>query len=503
MTTSKLPFELSPDAISSWLHSLSETNSANSAVKLNHAIKLLRKNKDDRSKVLTSLTQLIPTILHICGAIELSFIQSPSQDRSTQKVNRLCIQLLRNTSLAFCNLCDKDNLSNDDYNLAIYLSLQLIGDSLRMSALFHEPPSSSLWGEAGKVYNLSLKNNTAQIQINHKIKRFKNQLTIESVIKRNILFNISTPHRYTSQQVKELFNIANQTANKLNLNPAYSSTKNTFQWDSLSGNTPYPITDSDQKKQLTIAINTQDLIAFMQSKDFISKLEPQSINQLYDQLSGYHSMINHPIASPPTISRLLVGFERITEHLLKVNKLKKIQHLSNQSISSQAIENMALEPMPFEKNSLNNPRERASNSNLALLEKAKPVKTIQVKNDHYIIAETNGFECMIGDLALFCSPSLTHKLGIIRQVRTTNTTGTVHILIENIEGVPDILSLSTLNTTAKQTIHIQQLDSQCELFLPVVKYTIGTQLSSPSKQNFTLESLTDFSEFFTRYQATN
>ena len=501
MTTSKLPFELSPDAISSWLHTLSEKNSANSAVKLNNAIKLLRKNKTDTDKVLAALIQLIPAILHICNNIELSFIQTPDKDRSTQKVINLCIQLLRNTSLAFCNLSNNQNLSDDDYNLALYLALQIIGDSQRMSTKFHEPPSSTLWGETGKLYNLALKSDASQKQINHKIKSFKNQLTIDSVIKRNLVFSISAPYRYSASQVDELFSIANQVADKLNLNPAYAATNNSFQWDSLTEIAPYPIDNTAQSKQFTITINTQDLIVFMKSKGFTSKLDSQTINQLYDQLSGYQSIINNPIPSPPTISRLIVGLSKITEHLLKVDKLKKIQQFSSQSIPDQAIENMTLEPMPFEKNSLHNtPRARPSNTNMSLLENAKPVKTIQVKHDNYITAETNDFECMIGDLALFCSSNLTHKLGIIRQVRITNATGTTHILIEKTEGNPVPLSLSSSSTTDNQTVGLQHATGLSDLFMPVVKLPNGTQLSSSSGQKFSLKALTDFSPFFTRYQ---
>jgi len=501
MTTNNLPFELSPDAISLWLQSLSEKNSANSAVELNNVTKILRSNKSDTDEVLSTLIQLTPTILHVSNTIESSLIAEPMTKRSTFKVIKLCIQLLRNTSLAFCNICYKENLSPDEQNLAIYSALQLIGYSQRISTLFHESPSLALWGEVGKTFLLASSTNSTQQQISHKIKNFKDQPTIESVLKRNILFDILNPYQYSASQIKELFFISDQLASKLVLNPKNPSTYNCFHWNPNSKKPPCVINSTAENEEYHTTINTRELIIFMQSKDFSCNLDNDVLANLFDQLSGYQSIINTPIPSAPTISRLIIGFNNITEHLIKANKLKKIQQLSAPSTTEQFTKNMGIEPIPFEKNYQNsNLVTTPSSSNFNLLSGIKTVKTLQVKNDNFIIAEASNLKCSIADVVLFCASDLSHKLGVIRQAKITNDTGTIHILIEEIPGVPSTHLITSPQSAINQIISTQKSDTQTDLFFPPCKISNGTVLNCASGESFTLDRLIDYSSFFTRYQ---
>jgi hypothetical protein len=502
MTIAKLPFELSPDATSLWLQSLSKTNSANSAIELSTVTKLLRKNKADANAVLSVLNTLIPTILHVSDNIEASVLTEPGSKKSAPKIIKLCIQLLRNTGLAFCNISDKKSLSDNQKSLVIYSALQLIGYSQRLSTLFFELPSSSLWGESGRVYNLAIQADFTQQQINHKIRHFKNQTTIESVLKRNLLFNISNPQQYSANQIIELFIISDQLSDKLALNPSYSATADTFHWNSRSKNTPLAINSAQQEQNLTTLINTGELIYYIQSKKFCSNLDQQALTRLIEHLSGYQSIINSIIPSAPTISHLLIGFSDITEYLVQTDKLKKIQKLSGQPATNQQIENIALEPMPFEKNNLKPIfRTPSSISTLNLLAKAKTVKTLQVQNNKYIIAETSYLNCSIGDLCLFCSSNLTHILGIIRQVKITNVSKTVHILIEKTAGIPSTHQFTSPQLTENKILSIKTADTEADFFISQCKFSGGTQLTATSGEQFILNKLIDYSPFFSRYHS--
>jgi hypothetical protein len=500
MTTANPPFDLSPDAISLWLQSLSEKNSTNSAIELNNAAKLLRKNKADANTVLSALNTLTPTILHVSDAIETSVLAESGTKKSTLKIIKLCIQLLRNTGLAFCKVSDKKSLSDNQQSLAIYSALQLIGYSQRLSTLFFEQPSSTLWQEMGRVYNLAVQAGATQQQINHKIKYFKNQTTIESVLKRNLLFNISNPQQYSAKQIIEVFIFSDQLSDKLALNPSYSATADTFHWNARGKNTPLAINSAQQEQNLTTLINTGELIDFMQSKKFSSNLDQQALTRLIEHLSGYQLIINSIIPSAPTISHLLIGFSDITEYLKQTDKLKKIQNLSGQPTTNQQIENIALEPMPFEKNNLKPIfRTPSSTSTLNLLAKAKTVKTLQVQSNKYTIAETSYLNCSIGDLCLFCSSHLTHSLGIIRQVKITNASKTVHILIEKIAGMPSTHQLTSPQLAENKILSIKPADAETNFFISQCKLPSVTQLTIDSGEQFTLKKLIDYSPFFSRY----
>ncbi len=501
MTTAKLPFELSPDALSLWLQSLSEKKSANSAIELNNAVKLLRKNKTDDTSTYYALNTLTPTILHVSDAIETSLLEEAGNQSPTPKIIKLCIQLLRNTGLAFCKVSESKNLAGNQLNIAIYSALQLIGYSQRLSTLFFEQPSSTLWGKMGKVYYLSIQADNTQQTINHKIQRFKNQTSIESVLKRNILFNICNSQQYSASQIIEIFFISDQLSDKLSLNPSYSASPDTFHWNWKNKTPPLALNSTQKKENLTAAINTGDLIAFMQSKKFNSSLDQKVLTKLFDHLSGYQTIINGIVPSAPTIANLIIGFDRISEHLKQTGKLKKIHHLSGQPISTQQTENIELEPVAFEKSDQNLIfRTSASAGKLNLLSEAITVKTLQVQNKKYIIAETSYLNCSIGDLTLLCSSNLTYKLGIIRQVKITNASKTVHILIQQITGVPSALQLTSPQMTDHQILSIKTANTESDFFIPQSRLANGSQLTTASGKKYTLNKLIDYSPFFNRYR---
>ena len=101
MTSPKLPFKLLPAEIAIWLNSLERLNSVKTAIELNNVAKTLRSYKENTNDVLKALIQLTPKTLQTCNTIESNFLSDPQSKKYPIKVVRLCIQLLRNTGLAF------------------------------------------------------------------------------------------------------------------------------------------------------------------------------------------------------------------------------------------------------------------------------------------------------------------------------------------------------------------------------------------------------------------
>ena len=499
MTKNTLPFELSSDAVAIWLNFLNQNNIAKSAVELNSAVKILREHKSKSSEVFKALVLITPKVITTCNSIELAFSTKNHSGTPSLKIIRLCIQLLRNMGLAFCKINDLKNVSKDEQNTSIYFALQLIGHSQRLSAIFHETPSSSLWNEIGNIYHSALKEDSSQHKINHNIPTFKSQLTIESVLKRIILFNISNPYLYSAKQIKELFLIISMLADKLVLNNITTSSINTFYWDSNSRNAPCAINSILQDQQLVTTINTEDVISTIQSNNFVCNLDPDALFNIIDHLSGYQSVINNPIPSAPAISHLLIGFDNISEYLTKVSTLKKIQKLSTQITPLDTLENTKIEDMDV----TSNPQSKnTSSTNLEFLSKAKAVKSLQVNSKNLVIAETSYIECNIGDIALFCYADLTNKIGIIRQIKITNISKTVHILIEEISGTPSTLQLSkTPSQISEHEIIVIDAPMTQRVLLPYLhKLSNGGKLSCVADKKISLESLIDYSPFFSLYQ---
>lgn len=493
MTKSKLPFDLLSTDISKWLVSLEQQNSATSAITLNNAIKLLRNDKSSSSDLLTALIQLTPAILYTCNSIEKTFLTESKQQVYPVKVIRLCIQLLRNTALALARTNEQEGLSNDEQSLSIYMSLQIIGLCQRLTAMFHEPPSSSLWIETARLYKLALQNKINHQVINHKINDFKVQLSIESVIKRNILFNIFTSYKYLDKQIKELFVIASSLAEKLDLNDSTLQSSVIFYWD-LNSNVPPNIINITQPfQQTSITINTKEVLVAMQMNSFSCSLDKEVILSLTNRLSGYHPIINAPIPSAPRISHLIFGYKSITEHLTKVNTLQKIEALGKQVAFDVPL---GIQAKSEKYDKLNNPSMSAYSSKYKdLLLNAKPIKTHEVSNKNFFIASIGLIECNIGDMVLLCKQNLTNKVGIIRQVKAANTAKTLLILIEEIPGV------ASTQSKEQNFININTEKSHYLLFPSPCKHSNGSKVTSTSGANYNLEKLIDFSPFFSLYQA--
>ena len=501
MTTRKLPFELTEDSTTEWLQSLSPQNSVNSANQLNKAIKQLRSINKDDNNLFNILILLTPTALFLNSTIESSLL-AESNKKNTEKnlkIEKLCIQLLRNLSLAFCNFADKESLSNEKRNLAAYITLHLISYTQRLCSIYHQYPSTTLWEKTGKLYTQALKRNLLQQEIRHEIKGLKSHTTIEAILKQNLLFTILASYRYSTREIIELFSISESYANLLNLSTE-TTTKNIFSWDPNSVTPPCIINVNRPKKDSNIEIDTNEFLSFIRSSAFSSSLTNESLTQIINQLSGYTEIINSTIpSSVPIINHLIIGMTDITNFLEKITKLNKIQQLSSEA-DIVSPKKMALEPLEHEKSYLRPaPVINALSNRDILLADIKAVKILQPKNKQFIIVETNPIDCAIGDMTLLSDAELKFAPGIIRQIKTTNQSGTTHILIETISGTLSSHLITAPKTSNKQVLISYNDDSKVELFIAPCKFSNGTQLTLSTKDDFRLKELSDYSPFFMRY----
>ena len=502
MTSNNLPFELSEDSITNWLQSLSHLGSVNSASQLNNVVKQLESTKQDANKTLEALIQLTPTVLFVCSDIESSLLATTTKKVSeiSKKVEKLCIQLLKNLSLNFCFFGVKKTLSVEEKTLAIYLALQLIGYSQRITSIFHHIPSTTLWKKTGELYMLLLRNNTLHDEIKHKIRDFKNQSTIEAVLKRNLLFAILASYQYSSSQIKELFSVSNKHAHLLNLN-IENSTNNTFFWGPGSGTIPCIQSETQKTNPFDIPIDTNDFLFLIRSEDFSSALEKETKEHIIARLSRYKDIFDSTSSSTKTINHIVTGFTDITNFLEKIDKLEKIQRLSSEYDNVPPIDKMSLELMESEKDYLSPVSDSTSSSYIDnFLTGIKAINIWPTKNNQYIVAEINTIHCSIDDIVLVSDSVLKPELGIIRQIKCINPPNGAHALIEKIAGTPSSHQIdSSPNASTEQIIIIQTQNSKPEVFIAPCMFHYDTQITSSAEETFTLEKLIDYSPYYMHF----
>ncbi|MCK4841877.1 MAG: hypothetical protein KAT04_08335 [Methylococcales bacterium] len=506
MTTKALPFELSTTATTDWLQSLSQFSNVNSANQLNKVIKTLKVINADADKVLKILIQFIPTVLYISSNIESTLLSETNKTGTdkAQKIENLCIQLLGNLSLTFCSILKSQSLAADDKNQAIYIALQLIGYTLRLSSIYHQFPSQKLWEKTSELYLTAQDRGIIDQQVKHKILGLKNLPTIAVTLKRNLLFSLLCPYHYNTNEIIELYSISEKYADLLTLSTK-ESTESSFLWTFKQGTQPSIKKLTPEQSNTNLKINTDELLALLQSYRFSSSLDKDTLEDITHRLSGYKDTINQALPSTFNVQHLITGFNEITNYLEQIEKLNKIQKLSKQSTSplDSPISTLLLEPMDFQKNHLESSvAPIASNSHAKLLENTKSVKIIQTINNQFIIAETDYKNCALGNITLLCSSDVNKSPvpGIIRQIKSLNPMTTIgHVLIEKIEGTVAARKISSPETLDNQIISIQHKNAKVEVLIPPSKFASGTQINLTSNNNFTLGDLVDYSPFYMRY----
>ena len=489
-----LPFKLSTSATTKWLQSLSHVNSANAANQLNKVIKELRTSTSLTDEILKILIKLTPTVLFIISNIESSLLSKENPNvNNNHKIEQLCIQLLRNLSLAFYTLSSNESLSDKEKNQAIYIALQLIGFAQRSAAIYHQFSSSTLWQITNELYALAIEENLLHQEIDHIIKDFKHQVNIENVLKRNLLFTLLSPYQHTSSQIKEIFSISEQHAHLIKLKRE-NTPETIFAWNSENIDPPYIITPLKPKNNNALNIETKPFLSLIQSDSFSSQLNNETLELIVEKLSGF-SETNIPLPSTLLINNIFVGFNDITEYLEKIEKLNKIEQLSSQIFE----DSVQKEPVFASKRFDSSPLPTQSNSRNELLANTKSVKILQTQNNQFIIAETSPVDCSIGDIILLCSSNSNHQLGIIRQIKITNESGTIHILIETISGTVTFQQIESPKTSENKLISIEKENSNYQVLLAPCKLSNGTQIKVTSNKTFTLNSLVDYSPYFMHY----
>lgn len=498
MTTKQLPFDITIDSSANWLQSLSQLSSVNSAHQLNNAVKQLRYSKADET--LDVLIQLTPPILYSISDIVSSILAEAN--KTPRKIEKLCIQLLKNLSLGFCAYANKAEIPLEQTKLAIYFGLQLIGYTQYITTIYHESPSASLWGKTGQLYMLAQSRNIVSLEIMHKIKDFKNLMTIETVLKRNLLFSILMPYQYGPDNIKEMFFISGQHAKLLNLD-SNNSTDNNFCWDSNAELPPF-WQDLDQKESdFIINIDSDAFLSFIKTPNFSSSLEEITLNRIIDQLSGFRQVMSTSIPVPASNSDfyyLITGFTEITKLLQKISNLNQIQQLSSQIVDEATLNTMSLEPMAYEKSHLSpTPNLADTNTSDKLITNAQTVAMLNTKYNQYIIAYAQIIDCSIGDLVLLCKSGIKPELGIIRQINTPRSSSTTNVLIERTFGTPTSSLISTPKTTAKQNIIIKHRQLKPEVLIEPNKVSKGTKIIAALEKSHSLDNLIDYSPYFMRF----
>ncbi|MGR8930507.1 MAG: hypothetical protein ACU836_07690 [Gammaproteobacteria bacterium] len=494
-TDNTLPFELNRDGMTSWVDSLSGMPQVQAAHELAVALKQLKDIDSSHEELLPILIGLTPLTVRFSNNIGAIAYELKNFEKS-RKPAKFSMQLLRQLSMLFCQIAEDSQLSVENRHAAIYYALQSIGHCIRCYAQFYETPSSTLWKKSALLYSLATELNCLTAEHRITFPDFKHLPTIESVIKRNILFNILNVTLHSVNEINQLFVLANQLADQLAISSAPDNLEFGFYWD-LSDELP-PCPTRKSRRPLPkgfLAIDSQAIGSILQADENIANLTRNLQTKLGLQLLNYEPIFDSIIPGQILRAEFLFGFDDVAAFLSGLNRIQKIKQLSGHKNSNQIKRNLALVPMEQQKDAFETMSQMLAKSNTV----SKTGNVLKISNPEYLVAEGSTFDCSTGDIAMFYRELEPATLSVIRQQSAISISNVNHILMEKVTGFYSIYSFKSGNTIHHAIVIDEDSDNR-QVFLPPGKYNVDTVIELTIDETLHLTACMESNGYFARFR---
>lgn len=494
MTANDLPFSLTTDALAVWLDSLAAQPPASAANQLNQALKQLRNAASEPSQLLPLFINLTPPCLFLSNSLSPINLAEANHKLTSKsiKVAKLVTQMLRQLALGFCLLAESEKLDSTQNPLAIYYALQLIGHCLHSYHLLYEIPSSSLWKKSATLYRLASETRSLEQSQAPKLHEFKAQPTITAVLKRNILFSIFKPTRFTAPEINTLFQLANEHYDSLDL-----STRNNhdfgFYWN-LEGEEPCVIKHASKHlPEGYLAIDCRRFADTLQQNTFKTKLKPTTQAKLALQLSHYEDVFNAMQIGSSSVYQLMTGYPAVCRYFQEQDKLSKI--LSVSTGGKPQIRRMGLVPLDKDKDYFES-RHIPNKAPLPF----KKVNLMRTNSNRFAIVQSRALDCSVGDIALLYKEQQPAALAVIRQMIVHDLTGDLHVLLEYIQGTCSIFAFTNASGAGSHALVINGETDDPEVILPPDKYSVDSNLVLKVGITLHLKACLEYSASFVHFK---
>ncbi|MDD2761161.1 MAG: hypothetical protein PHH11_12820 [Methylomonas sp.] len=490
-----LPFELTSDALNAWTHTLNALPQIQAAHQLNQVLKQLKSDDYPPDAVLPLLISLTPQVLHLSAGIASAAQAEIKLSDKSRKAAKLSMQLLRQSGLIFCQLAEQNVLTVEEQQAAIYYALQCIGYCMRDYCQFYETPSATLWKKSAQLYSMAARHQYLNIIQTAEPADFNQQASIESVIKRNLLFAISMPTLNTPNVIGQLFRLANQYADQLIVSTTPSNYDFGFYWDLNDEQPPCPT--RKPRRALPhgfLAIDSHAIGLSLQQETCITQLDRNLQAKLALHLTNYQAIFDSIVPGLSKRTEFLFGFNDVSTLLAELNKLEKIRQHSGHGKNVSPKRNLALVPLEREKNAFETMGQKLAQHNT----KSKQGNVLKIALGNYLVTEGLAFDCNSGDLAIFYREDEPATLAIIRHQSALSISNVTHILMEKIIGFYSIYSFKAGKDTY-QAIVIDEDGDQPQVFLPPGKYGVDTTIPLTINESLHLTACLENSPFFARF----
>lgn len=494
-----LPISLNSESISTWLIQHTEKDAIAAATQLYGLLKKLYRIRIGNDDLLAALDQLMPSILRVVDNLNTSIFAGLSPDgtipQKSRKIARLGSQLIRLQCLAYCHTAVNQPLTEQRKAEAIYSALQLSGLSMRANASISERFSSTIGQKAGELYRLAHQEKLNKTAIAATIPTFATLTTIDSVLKRNLLFTLFAPFPASADRIGWYYELADHCADSITFEPSADSVYN-YYWDG-SEQPPQrekPIDDAETLLTLNIEAVASHLAEINREP---APIEDDYFATLRRKLNGYQDVLDSVILSKPKVHYSVTGILAITERLKQLERIFKIYRLSGQSESSLMLKSLELVPLEHELKGLP-PQEHAAQQNVKRA-KVEWINLQTAKIPNFFLAHAPHDHLISGQLILLYSEQEKPRLGVIRE-SIKSSSPLQRVLIETLEGMPKTVQIGEPSDPIEAVL--LKKSGPEEIVLPPGKYSTGETLTCLERPDtpWYLAKLLEAGEHFMHYR---
>lgn len=475
-STQNLPFAMTTESVSAWLGQVSKLDTVPASHELYSVLKKINRSQPETKDLSCILDQLTPTVLHLTGNLNALLLPAINKQgvmpKKSRKLARLCAQLIRSHCLAYCQLVDDQSLAESPRVQALYTALQLIGFSFKTHASISERPSTTLWKKMGEIHQMAFDCGIANNPVTHKISLFKNQKTIASVLKRNLVYFLFDLYRIPSEQLVKYCEIAERCADQL----AFAENSNTafnFYWDTTGSQLPQR-GNPPKIEAKNLIFNTEAITQYLREHMPECDRRDPVFSALWQKLTGYWEIIDSVIPTKPILYHLDTGWPATLERLRYRERMFKIHRLSAQAPEQNALRTLELVPLEHEKLGHQTRWEETAQLRTNNL-KSGVAYLLPARTPHYFLTQVR-IESLPHNLpVLLYTQQEPPKFGIIRFIQLKRESDNQNMLIETLPGKPYLISV-TIQSLVTEAVLIKQHSGAETLVLAPGKYTTGDSI---------------------------
>ena len=516
-----LPFDFNNASISSWLSQLNSTDVVSVGHEVFKVVNILKKEVDDvnRESLELIVERLTPVVIHTSGFLEKVFFgKSDNLTGQQRKIAQLNTLLLR--YLAFLHVYLAEHTTDlENKNLHANYGVQLIGFALYSSALSYEKPAFSLWNMAGDIYKTALTDDILEDTIKKPLAVFDKLPTINSVLKRNLLFSIGINYNFNHQQIKYYFDFCSLHRELVVLDRLSIKNSPGYCWEYASGQKPFPVTSkSDDQSISKLEIAATGIVMqpklYFNVEPLLSAFDHSVVDVPFDESVGFvehlsnYQAINESNFSLPRHYVFLFGFDQIIEYLSRLVRENSLSTFKAPSVDELNFSSLDLMPTQQKKSHKIDDISDIWGDDKSELENIElmfgPQKTYQTKLSGFLSVEWMKVEASFNGLILMYGKDMKSSIAVVRRLEKGGGGSNVKNGVINVQkGVIEVLKGSVsvvdlINGVEQRKAVLLTQDDTYEMILAVDRYVTGSVLKLKQGEAV-LDRMLEFTPFFVRY----